>query len=48
MELEDRFLHPIINYPEVAILGIGRSEKKQVLLDGKFVTRTNVAFIIIL
>ena len=31
---------PIINFPEVAILGIGRSEKKQVFLDGKFVTRT--------
>jgi len=34
------FFTPIINYPEVAILGIGRSEKKQVFLDGKFVTRT--------
>ena len=34
------FFTPIINFPEVAILGIGRSEKKQVLLDGKFVTRT--------
>ena len=31
---------PIINFPEVAILGIGRSEKKQVFFDGKFVTRT--------
>ena len=34
------FFTPIINYPEVAILGVGRSEKKQVFLDGKFVTRT--------
>jgi pyruvate dehydrogenase E2 component (dihydrolipoamide acetyltransferase) len=34
------FFTPIINFPEVAILGIGRSEKKQVLLNGKFVTRT--------
>ena len=34
------FFTPIINFPEVAILGIGRSEKKQVFLDGKLVTRT--------
>ena len=34
------FFTPIINFPEVAILGIGKSEKKQVFLDGKFVTRT--------
>ena len=34
------FFTPIINYPEVAILGIGKSEKKQVYIDGKFVTRT--------
>ncbi len=34
------FFTPIINFPEVAILGIGRSEKKQIFLDGKFVTRT--------
>jgi len=33
------FFTPIINYPEVAILGVGRSEKKQVYIDGKFVTR---------
>ena len=33
------FFTPIINFPEVAILGIGRSEKKQVFLNGKFVTR---------
>ena len=34
------FFTPIINYPEVAILGVGKSEKKQVFLDGKFVIRT--------
>ena len=34
------FFTPIINYPEVAILGVGRSQKKQVFLDGKFVSRT--------
>ena len=34
------FFTPIINYPEVAILGVGKSEKKQVYIDGKFVTRT--------
>ena len=33
------FFTPIINYPEVAILGVGKSEKKQVFLDGKFITR---------
>ena len=33
------FFTPIINYPEVAILGVGRAEKKQVFMDGKFVTR---------
>ena len=33
------FFTPIINFPEVAILGIGRSVKKQVFFDGKFVTR---------
>jgi len=33
------FFTPIINYPEVAILGIGRSSKKQILIDGKFQTR---------
>ena len=33
------FFTPIINYPEVAILGIGRSEKKQVYINGKFQTR---------
>ena len=33
------FFTPIINHPEVAILGVGKSEKKQVYIDGKFVTR---------
>ena len=33
------FFTPIINFPEVAILGVGKSEKKQVFKDGKFVTR---------
>ena len=33
------FFTPIINYPEVAILGVGRSYKKQVFLDGKFTPR---------
>ena len=34
------FFTPIINHPEVAILGVGRSYKKQVFLDGKFMPRT--------
>ncbi len=34
------FFTPIINYPEVAILGIGRSEKKQIFINGNFQTRT--------
>ena len=34
------YFTPIINYPEVAILGIGRSEKKQIFMNGKFQTRT--------
>ncbi len=33
------FFTPIINHPEVAILGVGKSEKKQVYMDGKFVSR---------
>jgi len=33
------FFTPIINYPEVAILGVGRSEKKQIFINGKFQTR---------
>jgi len=34
------FFTPIINYPEVAILGIGRTSKKQVSINSKFQTRT--------
>ena len=34
------FFTPIINYPEVAILGVGKSQKKQVYVNGKHVTRT--------
>jgi len=34
------FFTPIINYPEVAILGIGKAEKKQVFFNNKFQTRT--------
>ena len=33
------FFTPIINFPEVAILGVGKSKKKQVFINGKFVTR---------
>jgi pyruvate dehydrogenase E2 component (dihydrolipoamide acetyltransferase) len=33
------FFTPIINYPEVAILGVGESKKKKIYIDGKFVTR---------
>ena len=33
------FFTPIINHPEVAILGVGKSQKKQVYVNGKFVTR---------
>jgi pyruvate dehydrogenase E2 component (dihydrolipoamide acetyltransferase) len=33
------FFTPIINFPEVAILGVGRSEKKQIFINGKFQTR---------
>jgi pyruvate dehydrogenase E2 component (dihydrolipoamide acetyltransferase) len=33
------FFTPIINFPEVAILGIGRSSKKQILTGEKFETR---------
>ena len=31
---------PIINFPEVAILGIGKAEKKIKMINGKFKTRT--------
>ncbi len=34
------FFTPIINFPEVAILGIGKSQKKQIHINGKFITRT--------
>ena len=34
------FFTPIINFPEVAILGVGKSQKKQILINGKFQTRT--------
>ena len=34
------FFTPIINYPEVAILGVGRSERKQIYINGKFQIRT--------
>ncbi len=34
------FFTPIINYPEVAILGIGKSEKKKVYINDKFEIRT--------
>ena len=34
------FFTPIINYPEVAILGVGKAHKKQIFIDGKFKTRT--------
>ena len=34
------FFTPIINFPEVAILGIGKSQRKQVFIEGKLATRT--------
>ncbi|MDA7575085.1 2-oxo acid dehydrogenase subunit E2 [Candidatus Pelagibacter sp.] len=33
------FFTPIINYPEVAILGVGKAQKKQIFINGKFETR---------
>jgi len=33
------FFTPIINQPEVAILGVGRAETKQVFMDGKYQSR---------
>jgi pyruvate dehydrogenase E2 component (dihydrolipoamide acetyltransferase) len=33
------FFTPIINNPEVAIIGIGKTETKQVFIDGKFIAR---------
>ena len=34
------FFTPIINSPEVAILGVGKADKKQVLKDGKLQMRS--------
>ena len=34
------FFTPIINFPEVAILGVGKAQKKQIFVSGKFKTRT--------
>ena len=34
------YFTPIINYPEVAILGIGKLEKKQKFIKCEFKTRT--------
>ena len=34
------FFTPIINYPEVAILGVGKAQKKQIFINGKFEIRT--------
>ena len=34
------FFTPIINYPEVAILGVGRSYKKHIYIKDRFETRT--------
>ena len=34
------YFTPIINFPEVAILGIGRSYKKQIFINNKFLART--------
>ena len=34
------FFTPIINAPEVAILGVGRAEKKQVFINDKYESRT--------
>jgi len=36
------FFTPIINFPEVAILGVGKSQKKQIFINGKFQTRTTL------
>ncbi len=33
------FFTPIINAPEVSIIGVGKSEMKQVFIDGKFEAR---------
>jgi pyruvate dehydrogenase E2 component (dihydrolipoamide acetyltransferase) len=33
------FFTPIINNPEVAIIGIGKTETKQIFIDGQFIPR---------
>ena len=33
------FFTPIINFPEVAILGVGKAQKKQIFINGKFEVR---------
>ena len=33
------FFTPIINFPEVAILGVGKAQKKQIFINGKFKVR---------
>lgn len=38
------FSTPIINYPEVAILGLGQSKQKPVVKDGEIVVRTMMPF----
>ena len=35
------FFTPIINFPEVAILGVGKSQKKQIFIDGAEAARFN-------
>jgi pyruvate dehydrogenase E2 component (dihydrolipoamide acetyltransferase) len=42
------FFTPIINFPEVAILGVGKSQKKQIFINGKFQTKNNVTYIFVL
>ena len=34
------FFTPIINFPEVAILGVGKAQKKQMFINDKFEVRT--------
>ena len=42
------FFTPIINQPEVAILGIGKAEKKQIFIGDKYENRDNASNIFIL
>ena len=42
------FFTPIINYPEVAILGVGKSEKKTSFCRWKICYTYNVTIIIII